>query len=74
MSSLIPGLDSLRLHARVHDRTLWVLKASARSALLNSTEFQIETYQEGAPEEVNDSGGNLKVAEHLRGETVQRRA
>jgi hypothetical protein len=30
--------------------------------------------QEGAPEEVLDSGRSLKVVEHLGGKTVQRRA
>jgi hypothetical protein len=35
---------------------------------MNSTEFQTRTYQESAPEEVLDSGGSLKVVEHLRGE------
>jgi hypothetical protein len=37
-------------------------------------EFQTKTCQEGAPAEVTDSGRNLKVVEHLEGETVQRRA
>jgi hypothetical protein len=31
-------------------------------------EFQTETYQEGAPEEVLDSRRSLKVFEHLGGE------
>jgi hypothetical protein len=31
-------------------------------------EFQTETCQEGAPEEVLDSGRSLKVVEHLGGE------
>jgi hypothetical protein len=43
---------------RLHDRILWVLKASARSALLNSAEFQTKTCQEGAPAEVIDSRKN----------------
>jgi hypothetical protein len=37
-------------------------------------EFQTKTCQEGAPEEVLDSGGSLKVVEHLGGKTVQRKA
>jgi hypothetical protein len=37
-------------------------------------EFQTKTCQEGAPEEVTDSGRILKVVEHLGGKTVQRRA
>jgi hypothetical protein len=37
-------------------------------------EFQTKTCQEGAPEEVTDSGRILKVVENLGGKTVQRRA
>jgi hypothetical protein len=35
---------------------------------MNSAEFQTKMYQEGAPEEVLDSGRILKVSEHLGGE------
>jgi hypothetical protein len=41
---------------------------------LNSAEFQRKTCQEGALEEVTDSGRIIKVVEHLGGKTVQRRA
>jgi hypothetical protein len=55
---------------RVHDKVLWSLKSSARSALLNSTECQTSTCQEGAPAEVIDLGRSLNVAKYLGGETV----
>jgi hypothetical protein len=39
----------------MHDRILWVLKSSARSALLNFEEFQTKTCQEVAPAVVIES-------------------
>jgi hypothetical protein len=58
----------------VHDRTLQVMKASARSALLNSTLFQTKMCQEGTLAEVLDSRRILNVVEHLGGKTVHKRA
>jgi hypothetical protein len=62
----------LRLHARVHDRSVAGSESQCIDALLNSAEFGTRTCQEGAPAEVIDSRRILKVVEYLGGKTVQK--